>query len=110
MADDKVIVTNVNALKNKYGTAGWTAIRSAIRSLVVADKKRGVTTKLVAIDDATTMKKLKVPPVTAVSNCQQNKVAIDAVFTAFDPDYLMILGATDVIPSSGHQKSCFCGW
>jgi hypothetical protein len=96
--DDKVIVTNVKALEAKYGKAGVTAIRKAIRSLIAADKKRGISTRLVALDDAVAMKKLKAPPVTTVSSCPQNKAAIDAVYTALGPDYLMILGATDVVP------------
>jgi hypothetical protein len=96
--DDKVIVTNLTALEAKYGKAGVKAIRAATRRLVAADKKRGISTRLVALDDVEVMKKLKAPPVITVSSCRQNKAAIDGVYAALRPDYLMILGATDVVP------------
>ena len=60
---DKVIVTNVSVLKDKYGSDLKT-IRAAIRKLIAADKKRGFDTRLVALDNASVMKKLAAPVVT----------------------------------------------
>lgn len=95
---DKVIVTNLSALKKKYGPNGVTAIQAAITALIAADQKRGLASILVAVDDRTTMKKLSGARVTSVTNAKQNKGAIDAIYNALAPDYILILGATDVIP------------
>jgi hypothetical protein len=94
---DKVIVTNISALKAKYGR-GLTAIRAAIRRLIAADRKRGVQTRLVAIDSKSAMKRLGAPRVTDVADPEENKKAIDGVHRKLLPDYLMLLGAVDVIP------------
>ena len=95
---DKVIVTNMTALKQKYGAAGVKSIQGAVKDLIKADKGRGLTTSLIALDDATAMKKLKATPVKNAGSARQNKKAIDGVYQALVPDYLMILGAIDVIP------------
>lgn len=104
--DDKVIVTNLLALKSKYG-AGLSKIEAAIKKLIAADKKRGITTRLVALDDATEMKKLKAPPVTNAADFKQNKQTIDGVYRALMPDYLMILGATDIVPHQNLKNPVF---
>ncbi|HEX4652704.1 MAG TPA: hypothetical protein VH227_00510 [Candidatus Udaeobacter sp.] len=95
---DKIIVTNLTALKKKYGRNGLSKIRAAIRRMITADKARGLQTRLLALDSASDMKKVKGTAVADFSSTRQNKAAIDAVFTSIRPDYLMILGATDVIP------------
>jgi len=94
---DKVIVTNLAVLKQKYG-AGFKKIHAAIQALIAADKARGIRTRLVALDDPGAMKKLKAPPVVKPRNPMQNKQAIDGVYRALLPDYVLLLGATDVIP------------
>ncbi len=95
---DKVIVTNLEALKQKYVAAGVKTIQSAVRDLIAADKERRLSTSLVALDDAAAMKKLKATPVKTITSPRENKKAIDEVYKALVPDYLMILGAIDVIP------------
>ena len=94
---DKVIVTNMTALRSKYGS-DVKAIRAAIRRLVATDKKRGLHTRLVALDSKSTMKKLRAPVVTDAADPSENKRAIDQVYKALEPDYLLILGAVDVVP------------
>jgi hypothetical protein len=94
---DKVIVTNNSALRVKYGS-GFKLITAALKRLIAADKKRGLKTKLVALDSRATMKALGGKAVTVASEPRQNKAAIDAVFLATTPDYLVLLGAIDVIP------------
>ena len=96
--NDKIIVTNLGVLRKKYGAKGLTKIRAAITALVAADKKRGLATRLFALDSASDMKKAKGDAVTKPTNPRQNKNAIDAIYAAFRPDYLMILGAIDVVP------------
>jgi hypothetical protein len=94
---DKVIVTNLTALKAKYGKE-VAQIEAAVKDLIAADQKRGVTTRRVDLDNATDMKKLGARAVKDAEDPKQNKTAVDGVFTALQPDYLLLLGAVDVIP------------
>jgi hypothetical protein len=96
--DDKIIVTNLSALKAKYKTAGIAKIKKACNELIASDKKRGLATRIINIDDAQAMKKLGGTAVTNVKDPGQNKRAIDAVYKKLTPDYILILGSTDVIP------------
>src|SRR3954466_3271162 len=106
---DKIIATNLTALKKKYGRNGLGKIRSAIHRMITADKARGLQTRLLALDSASDMKKVKGAAVTDSSSPRQNKAAIDAVFTSIRPDYLMILGAIDVIPHQDLLNSAYGG-
>lgn len=96
--DDKIIVSNRSRLVAKYGTTGLSKIKAAVVDLIVADAKRGIKTRLVCVDDAVAMKRVHSPAVTKPLDARQNKDAIDAIHRATDPEYLMILGARDVIP------------
>lgn len=96
--DDKVIVTNRAAMLRKYGEKGVTAVEKALKALLSADGKRGIRSRVVFLDDAAAMKKLKGKAVTNPKDPRQAKAAVDAVFRALGPDYLMILGAPDVVP------------
>jgi hypothetical protein len=104
---DKVILTNLEALKAKYGSDGVTKIRSAVDALIAADKRRGLVSVLVALDDSATMKKLASRRVTKAKDPKQNKDAIDGVYRALAPDYLLILGAIDIIPHQDLQNPMF---
>ena len=95
---DKVIVTHRGALTIKYKAAGLRKIRAALTALVAADKKRGIKVSVVYLDDARAMKKLGAKPLVSAADCRLAKAAIDGVFKALAPDYLMILGAPDVVP------------
>jgi len=97
MEIDKVVITNVGALKEKYGNK-MTRIEKAIGRLITEDKKRGLETKLVAVDSVADMKALQGPTVTDKNDQKLVKKAVDAVFMAYQPDYLMILGSPDIIP------------
>ena len=96
--DDKIIVSNRAALTAKYGSAGVGKIKQAVTALIAADAKRGIKSRLVYLDDAVAMKSFKGKAVTDPVDPRQNKEAIDAIFKTGDPDYLMILGAIDVVP------------
>ncbi len=106
--NDKVIVTNLSALKKKYGR-GFSAVKKAIDKLIAADKQRGINTRLVALDNAAAMKKLKAPAVKKVADPKQNKRAIDGVYKALAPEYLMILGSTDIVPHQDMKNPVFDG-
>ena len=95
---DKVIVTNLTALKAKYGLAGLQKVQAAVQELITSDQRRGLTTRLYLLNDATSMKQVNAVQVAKAADPKQNKDAIDAICRALMPDYLMILGAIDVVP------------
>jgi hypothetical protein len=103
--DDKIIVTNRTALTAKYGTTGLAKIKAAITTLIAADKKRGFNTRLIYLDDATAMRRLRGRAVMSAQSAVQNKQAIDALYRARKPEYLMILGAPDVVPHQDMTNS-----
>ncbi len=105
--DDKIIVSNRAALTAKYGSAGVQKIKQAVTALIAADAKRGIKSRLVYLDDAVAMKSFKGKAVTDPVDPRQNKEAIDAIFKAADPDYLMILGAIDVVPHQDMANPAF---
>ena len=99
--NDKIIVTNLGALKKKYGANGLAKIRVAVKALISADKVRGLQTRLIALDRASDMKKVHGSRVSAADNCQQNKKAIDAIYATLRPDYLLIRRLPDATWLSG---------
>src|SRR5262245_44581413 len=105
--DDKIIVSNRAALTAKYGTAGVAKIKQAVDALIAADAERGIKSRLVYLDHAAAMKGFKTRAVQEHTNTRQNKVAIDAIFRAANPEYLMILGAPDVVPHQDLANPAF---
>jgi hypothetical protein len=95
---DKIIVTNSRSLLNKYGPEGFAVLEQTLFSLVDADRQRGIETKIIYLDRAEDMGEASNKTVQNALDARANKDAIDAVFKLFDPDYLMILGAPDVVP------------
>ncbi len=93
---DKIILTNQSQLNKKYGNTA--PLDQALKRMIAADKQRGITTLVVYLDDAVQMKNFGGKAVKSARIASQNKAAIDAVYKKTNPDYLMILGATDVIP------------
>ena len=105
--DDKIIVSNRTALLAKYKSAGLRKVEKAIRSQIAADAKRGIRSRLVYLDDARAMRTFHGNAVNDRTDARQNKQAIDAIFRAEKPDYLMILGATDVVPHQDMTNPAF---
>ena len=95
---DKIIVSNRSALKAKYGAAGAASIDSAVKKLIAADALRGIDSRRIFLDSAAAMKSVGGKAVANPRDPRENKAAIDAIFRAHDPEYVMILGAPDVIP------------
>jgi hypothetical protein len=94
---EKILIVNRTALQKKYGP-GLTALETALNKLVAADQGRGLQTRVVALDDARQMQAVNAVPVQNAKNPRQNKAAIDAIYRKTMPDYLVIVGSTDVIP------------
>ncbi len=106
---DKVIVTNSGALKAKYLAQGAASIQKAIGALIQADKARGLQTALVALDDPAFVQQYSAKAVTDAGDPKQNKAAIDAVYRALAPDYVMILGSYDVVPHQDLKNPLYTG-
>ncbi|MBN2034800.1 MAG: hypothetical protein JW836_16160, partial [Deltaproteobacteria bacterium] len=97
MQIDKTIITNMGALGEKYGS-NLTRIKKAVERLLAADKKRGLEAKVVAVDSIDDMEAVKGRVVTDKGDQRQVKAAVDAVYRAYRPDYMMIIGAPDIVP------------
>jgi hypothetical protein len=97
MAVDKVIVTNESALKAKYG-ARYARLQAALADAIKADADRGIRTLVVAIDSDADMKRVKGKPVTGRGDERGAKTAVDAIYRHHAPDYILLLGASDVVP------------
>jgi len=104
---EKIIVTNRKALVKKYGNSGFISIQNALRTLVNADKKRGLSSKVVYLDNATGMKKLNCKPVKNSLDPHENKDTIDAIFKFFNPNYLLIVGSPDIVPHQDLDNPAF---
>lgn len=104
---DKIIVSNSTPLTAKYEPAGLKKIRTAIDSLIAADAKRGIKSRLVFLNDAAAMKSFRGKAVNDHTSERQNKEAIDAIFRAIDPEFLMILGAPDVVPHQDMKNPAY---
>jgi hypothetical protein len=104
---DKVIITNLSALKVKYGADGVQQVQAAIQQLIAADKNRSLITNLFALDDAATMQQFSVAPVSDPTDPKQHKDAVDAIYKALAPDYILILGSIDVIPHQNLDNPMF---
>src|SRR5437867_6592429 len=82
---DKLIVTNVAALRGKYGAAGVRAIRRAVTRLIQSDSRRGLVTRLLDVGSGPAMEAIGAPEVTNALNVHQNKSAIDGAYRHFVP-------------------------
>jgi hypothetical protein len=92
----KIVVTAQAAMAKKYGS-GWSRVKQAVGRLVEADAKRGVISRLVALDDAALGARRA-----RAGDPASFKAALDHVFAQEQrPDYVLILGGPDVVP---HQS------
>ncbi|MFK8032377.1 MAG: hypothetical protein AB8G18_19300 [Gammaproteobacteria bacterium] len=93
----KIIVTNKKRLVSKYGRKGFKQIQLKLDELIRADKARGVTTELVTMDITASVRAHSLPKVNDPDDPEETKLCIDAIFKKLEPDYLLILGAPDVV-------------
>jgi hypothetical protein len=107
---DKVIVTNVSKLKEKYGS-NLSKIKAAVKDLIDADKGRGLKTVLVDLSSDSEMAEFQARAIDAdhTTDPPSCKAAIDKIYKAIQPSYLMLLGAVDVIPHQDLSNPMFGG-
>src|SRR5436853_7920596 len=97
MKADKLIITNRSALQMKYKGA-FADVKKEIDRLIENDKKRGLSCILCYIDDNAQMTKINSKSVSDNKDPKGVKIAIDALYRAYQPDYMLIFGASDIIP------------
>jgi len=93
---DKVLVTNGAALRAKYGEAFDVA--AALKPLLKADRDRGLQSQWFDLADPAAMRTVRATAVADPVDQVKTKKAIDKVFGALRPDYLVIVGSVDVVP------------
>ncbi len=98
MASIKLIVTLRQNLAAKYSKADLTKLDKLIKAWIQADAQRGITSHCVALDDAADMGKFAAAPLAGVPTPQKVKRKIDQLWKLLSPDYLVLLGAQDVVP------------
>ena len=97
MLIDKVVIALHAALEAKYGAAGIARIGKALKELGAADKRRGLTTVVIHLDDADEMAGYG-GNIGQAADARAVKGAIDRIATAAQPHYLLLLGGPDVMP------------
>lgn len=93
---DKVLVTNGAALRAKYGESF--DVEGALAPLLKADADRGLQSRLLDLSATADMRPVGATAVKDPTDQATSKRAIDKVFARLRPDYLVIVGSTDVIP------------
>jgi hypothetical protein len=94
----KLSVTVKRKLECKYGRTKLKEIKTAIKDWIKADAKRGIRTVHVEVDNSAMMKKHGVAPVLGTATAPKIKRAIDALWKRLAPEYLVLVGADDIVP------------
>lgn len=107
MVTDKFILTHSAALQAKYGAAGVAKIETAVRTLIKADARRGIGSRLLCLDKAADMAAYGGPIPTTKVTGRDVKLAIDKLCATEAPHYLMLLGGPDIVPLVPLQNPAF---
>jgi hypothetical protein len=92
----EVFLTNRGALRRKYRDH-FPTVWKALEALGRADAKRGLSHQVIAIDDQKVMRRFGGAPARA-NDPRSNKAAVDAIYQALTPDYIVIVGSIDIVP------------
>ena len=101
---DKLLVTHSAALRRKYGADGADQVRDALDGLVAADEGRGLETRVLLLDNYQSMKAIGSAQV-ADGDWVGALRAVDLACTRYQPAYLALVGATDVVPQAEIENS-----
>ena len=93
----KVIVTHAAAGRAKFGAANWNKVTHGVRALITADRQRGITTKFIALDSARALKPVGASAIAGPTDVTGIKSALDHIFAAWQPAYLVLLGGPDLL-------------
>ncbi|MBA4055107.1 MAG: hypothetical protein C0490_10370, partial [Marivirga sp.] len=84
-------------LVKKYGKK-FSKVVALLNAMKKADKAKKIKTEIAFIDDADSMKKLKVKKASASLSQRECKKTVDALYVKWNPAYIVIFGAQDVFP------------
>jgi hypothetical protein len=94
----KIILTSFAALEAKYGEGGTARIRNALSAVISADSLRGLETTIIDLSDPREMKKVGGRAAVDPKDPKSFKEAVDSAYRHRVPDYILLLGAPDIIP------------
>jgi hypothetical protein len=95
---DKLVLTVRAALKKKYG-ADFPELLALLKAGIVADRKKGLNTQVIFLDDRSGFGSLRIKPIhPKKSKVKDFKDIIDSFYKALNPDYILLFGAIDIIP------------
>jgi hypothetical protein len=94
---NKLIVSHRGNIVAKYGSNAK-KIFTLLEKFRKAAKQHGMTAGMFYLDDESLQKDHKITPVSISSDPEQFKSSIDALYKKFDPDYIVLIGAQDIIP------------
>ena len=92
----KLVVTNKAKLQWKYGKH-LSRINALLKTMQLADKKKGLDTIVIFVDDAASLKKTGVKKLSADWEKEYKRV-VDDLYKKYIPAYILILGAQDIFP------------
>jgi hypothetical protein len=96
---DKLLVTHGGALRRKYGSAGEATVRAALDALITSDAERGLSTRVLLVDNTSTMRSLRLPRV-GDGDWAAAVRTVDRAAAKYLPAYVALVGATDVFPQA----------
>ena len=94
---DKLIVTNRTALRGKYGTDGEQQIRDALTDLAEKDDARGLTSKVVMLDNGSSLRPAAAQKITDPADWAGAVRAVDLLWQRYQSSYVVLLGSADVV-------------
>ena len=94
---DEPVVLNRPALRAKYGSGGYQKVRAALRDLSASDRARGLSSRVLVIDDGRSMRSSGGTAVSDPGDAFAAKKAVDAAASALTPHFLVLSGAPDVL-------------
>jgi hypothetical protein len=94
----KLSVTVRGNLERKYNAPNLKLVDRAVSDWIAQDRKRGIKTISVAVDNAKAMKELGVPAIKGTATASKVKSAIDALWERLTPDYLVLFGGDEIVP------------
>jgi hypothetical protein len=95
----KLSITLGSRLAKKYDANARKLIKSALDKWIAADAARGIKTLHVELDDPAAMKPFGVAAVSKSAKAPSVKRALDALVARLAPDYVVLVGAADVLPT-----------
>ena len=92
----KLIISHKSNLQWKY-SKNFSKVTALLKQMQAADKKKGLDTRIVFVDDAASLKNAGVKKIRAYSE-QECKRVVDELYKKYIPAYIVILGAQDIFP------------